>query len=211
MLTLVIGNKNFSSWSLRPWLLLKHIGEPFREQHIRLYMPDTQQHLLAANPAGKVPVLFHDNLRVHDSLAICEYLNELFPASKLWPDDVAERAEARAVSAEMHSGFLALRGELPFNVTLRTRHQPSPEAAADIRRICDIWQQLRQRHVDGGPWLFGRFSIADAMFAPVACRFVSYGIELPPLAAAYADHVLADAALLEWFDAAETEQAATLA
>lgn len=209
MLTLVIGNKTFSSWSLRPWLVLQHLQEPFRERHIRLYQPDTRQQLLAVNPAGKVPVLFDGSLRIHDSLAICEYLNELFPSARLWPEDRADRAEARAVCAEMHSGFQALRSEMGFDLSLRIEHAPSDACAADIRRIVDIWTALRDRHAADGPWLFGHFTIADAMFAPVVCRFLCYGIPLDGPAQAYADHVLADEAMQAWFDAAEAEDAAT--
>lgn len=209
MLTLVIGNKNFSSWSLRPWLVLKQLGEPFAEKHIHLYSPDSKQQLLAANPAGKVPVLFDGLLRVHDSLAICEYLAELFPAARLWPQERADRAEARAISAEMHAGFTALRSEMPMNACLRTQLQPSADCAADIARITAIWRQLRQRFVADGDFLFGHFGIADAMFAPVVLRFVSYGVTLDPVSQAYADSLLSLPAMQQWLDEAELEQAAT--
>lgn len=209
MLTLVIGNKNFSSWSLRPWLVLKQLGEPFAEKHIHLYHPDSKQQLLAASPAGKVPVLLDGLLRVHDSLAICEYLAELFPAARLWPQERADRAEARAISAEMHSGFTALRSEMPMNASLRTLLQPSADCAADIARITTIWRQLRQRFVADGDFLFGHFGIVDAMFAPVVLRFVSYGVTLDPVSQAYADSLLSLPAMQQWLDEAELEQAAT--
>lgn len=209
MLTLLIGNKSLSSWSLRPWLILKHIGEPFAEKHINLRAHDHKQQILAANPAGKVPALFDGVLRVHDSLAICEYLAELFPASHLWPQERPIRAEARAVSAEMHSGFSALRGEMPMNVSLRTQHTPSSACAADIQRITQLWTGLRQRFVANGDFLFGHFTIADAMFAPVVLRFVSYGIKLDAVAQAYVDTMLALPAMQQWCDDAELEQAAT--
>ncbi len=209
MLTLVIGNKNFSSWSLRPWLVLKQLGEPFAEKHIHLYHPDSKQQLLAASPAGKVPVLLDGLLRVHDSLAICEYLAELFPAARLWPQERADRAEARAISAEMHSGFTALRSEMPMNASLCTLLQPSADCAADIARITTIWRQLRQRFVADGDFLFGHFGIVDAMFAPVVLRFVSYGVTLDPVSQAYADSLLSLPAMQQWLDEAELEQAAT--
>lgn len=209
MLTLVIGNKNFSSWSLRPWLVLKQLGEPFAEKHIHLYHPDSKQQLLAASPAGKVPVLLDGLLRVHDSLAICEYLAELFPAARLWPQERADRAEARAISAEMHSGFTTLRSEMPMNASLRTLLQPSADCAADIARITTIWRQLRQRFVADGDFLFGHFGIVDAMFAPVVLRFVSYGVTLDPVSQAYADSLLSLPAMQQWLDEAELEQAAT--
>ena len=209
MLTLIIGNKNLSSWSLRPWLVLKQLGEPFAEQHINLTASDAKTHLLAAHPAGKVPVLCDGVLRIHDSLAICEYLAELFPAARLWPQDSRQRAEARAVSAEMHAGFSALRSEMPMDVTLRTSVPLSADCAANIARIVQIWTSLRQRHAADGDFLFGHFSIADAMFAPVVLRFVSYGVMLDGLAQSYADSVLSLPAMQQWCDDAETEKAAT--
>lgn len=209
MLTLVIGNKNLSSWSLRPWLLLKQIGEPFAEKHINLLAADSKQQILHYNPAGKVPALLDRQLLIHDSLAIAEYLAETYPAARLWPDEVADRAVARAVSAEMHSGFTALRSELPFNSQLRRQHQPSAACAADIERICQIWRQLRERHAAHGDFLFGRFSIADAMFAPVALRFVSYGISVDESCEKYVNTLLAMPSVQQWLDEAETETAAS--
>ncbi|MBI3146867.1 MAG: glutathione S-transferase family protein [Pseudogulbenkiania sp.] len=210
MFTLVIGNKNYSSWSLRPWLVLKMLDEPFNEQLIALDQPDTKSRILAVSPAGKVPVLFDGKVRVWDSLAICEYLAECFPAARLWPEDSAERALARAVAAEMHSGFTALRQHLPMDIVSRHDDFVVPEAAeTDIRRIVEMWEELLHHHQDNGPFLFGHFTIADAMYAPVVTRFVSYGVELPPRAQTYADHILELPAMQQWYDDSETEVAAS--
>lgn len=206
MFTLVIGNKNFSSWSLRPWLVLKMLDEPFNEQLIPLGQPDTKSRILAASPSGKVPVLFDGKVRVWDSLAICEYLAECFPAARLWPEESGERALARAVAAEMHSGFAALRQHLPMDIVARRNELDFPEeVGADIHRIVELWEELLHRHQDNGPFLFGHFTIADAMYAPVVTRFVSYGVELPPRAQAYADHILELPAMQQWYDDAEAE------
>ncbi|BAK78184.1 glutathione S-transferase domain protein [Pseudogulbenkiania sp. NH8B] len=209
MFTLVIGNKNSSSWSLRPWLVLKMLDEPFNEQLIPLFQPDTKSRILAANPAGKVPVLLDGQLRVWDSLAICEYLAECFPAARLWPEDLAERSLARSVAAEMHSGFAALRQHLPMDIVSRHSGFAVPEAAAaDIRRIVELWEELLHGHQDNGPFLFGHFTIADAMYAPVVARFVSYDVALPARSQAYADHILELPAMQQWYDEAEAEIAA---
>jgi glutathione S-transferase len=208
MFTLIIGNKNTSSWSLRPWLILAMLDEPFTEVMIRLGQPDTQGKILAVNPAGKVPLLIDHHLKVWDSLAICEYLNECFPGARLWPEDPADRAQARALSAEMHAGFEALRREMPMDVCGRyPREDSNLQVDRDIARIIAIWEELRARHVSDGPFLFGRFGIVDAMFAPVACRFVSYDIALPPASQAWLDHLLATPAMQRWIAGAEAEVA----
>ena len=205
---LVIGNKNYSSWSLRPWLAMKVAGIAFTEQRIPLYGPDSKQRILAFSPAGKVPCLIigemPGDLRIWDSLAILEYLAEAHPG--LWPQDPAARATARSISAEMHSGFQNLRTHMSMNI--RKRHPGkgrTPEALADIARITAMWSECRARFGKGGAYLFGRFSIADAMYAPVVLRFRTYAVDLPPDCRAYADAILALSALQDWIAAAGAE------
>ena len=208
MLQLVIGNKNFSSWSLRPWLLLKQAGLPFREIPVRLRQADTKAQILAHSPSGKVPALIDGDLTVWDSLAICEYLAEKASLNHvdLWPADPKARAEARSVSAEMHSGFAALRQQMSMEVAAsRPGEGQTPEVLADIARIAALWTSCRERFAAAGPFLFGAFSVADAMYAPVAFRFHTYGVELPPLAAAYRDTLLALPAMQEWAAGARAE------
>ena len=195
---LAIGNKNYSSWSLRPWLAMKVMGIPFREERIPLYGEGAKGEILKHSPAGKVPVLVDGELRVWDSLAILEYLAERHPG--VWPADAAARARARSISAEMHSGFASLRHHMSMNI--RRRHPGkgrTPEVLAEIARIVEIWSECR------GPFLFGPFCAADAMYAPVVLRFRTYDVELPPAGRAYADAVLALPALQEWIADAERE------
>lgn len=211
MLQLVIGNKNFSSWSLRPWLLLKVAGLPFTEIPVRLRQPDTATQIRAYSPSGKVPLLIDGDLKVWDSLAICEYVAELAAArgQALWPAAPGARAEARSVSAEMHSGFAALRQHMGMEVAaLRPGEGRDPEALKDIERIIALWTSCRERHDARGPFLFGTFSVADAMYAPVAFRFHTYGVDLPPLAGAYRDVLLALPAMQDWAAAARAEVSA---
>ena len=201
MLTLVIGDRNYSSWSLRPWLAARQAELPFAEVSIRLDRADTRERIRRYSPSGKVPCLIDDDgaerLLIWDSLAICEYLAELAPA--LWPAERALRAEARSLSAEMHSGFVSLRQNLPMDIRARKPRQAiSPETAADIRRIVDIWESARNRFATRGPFLFGTFSIADAMYAPVAWRFVSYAVDLPAASQAWVESMLALPAMREW-------------
>lgn len=206
-LELVIGNKAYSSWSLRPWLVLKHIGATFSETRISLYVPGSKKEMLRHAGSGKVPALKHGALSIWDSLAICEYLAERFPAAQLWPESVAERAEARSVSAEMHSGFTAIRSAMPFNCRARGRHvMRTQDVDTEIKRVGEIWNGCRARHQTQGPWLFGRFTIADAMFAPVALRFVTYGVELAGSAREYMDTVETHPPVQEWIAAAREEQ-----
>jgi glutathione S-transferase len=208
-LTLVIGNKNYSSWSLRPWLVLRQAGIPFDEVLIPLYQPDSATALAKWSPSGKVPALHDGDIRVWDSLAICEYLHERFPDKQLWPADAAARAVARSVSAEMHSGFSALREHMSMNIRARRPDRGrTPESLEDIERVVSIWADCRARFGAGGEFLFGRFSIADAMYAPVVLRFQTYGVALAGTAKDYADAVLALPALQAWVaDAlAETER-----
>jgi glutathione S-transferase len=205
---LVIGNKNYSSWSLRPWLALRMAGIDFEEIVIPLYADATRERILAHSPAGKVPVLRDGDRTVFDSLSICEYAAELAPAAGLWPAEAGARAHARSISAEMHSSFGALRGNLPMNFRVEGRRRAAPlppEAEADVRRVGELLEDCRERFGAGGPFLLGPFSIADAMYAPVASRFRTYSIALPPRAQAWADEVLALAPLAEWRRAALAE------
>lgn len=202
-LTLVIGNKNYSSWSLRPWLLMKHAGLEFKEVQIRLHVPGHTAEILKYNPAGRVPTLIDGELHIWDSIAICEYIAEKTGFG--WPKQPAARAHARSVSAEMHSGFQDLRNQCPFNARARKRVPQTPELVHDVRRVDDIWRDCRERHSAAGPWLFGGFTIADAMFAPVALRFNTYGIEVSVSSAAYVETVLADRHVADWMRAAQAE------
>ncbi|HEY4210406.1 MAG TPA: glutathione S-transferase family protein [Steroidobacteraceae bacterium] len=204
-LTLIIGNKNYSSWSLRPWMLLKHLGVPFEEILIQLDTPDFKDELEKYGPSGRVPVLKHGSLMIWDSIAICEYVAEI--AGDGWPKDREARAVARAVSAEMHSGFQSLRMEWPMNARARNRHTPiTPSLEADIDRVDEIWNDCRRRFGAAGPWLFGTYSIADAMYAPVVLRFKTYGARVSETARWYVATALEDPALQEWVRAAQDEQ-----
>jgi glutathione S-transferase len=206
-LTLVIGNKNYSSWSLRPWLLMKQAGIPFVERYIPIRSATWNTQIRELSPSGKVPALVHGDVRVWDSLAICEYLAERFPENQLWPAAVAARAEARSVSAEMHSGFQALRQNMFMNIRRRMpSHGRTPEALADIERIVAIWNGCRARYAAGGPFLFGTFSIADAMYAPIALRFQTYAVTVDGAAGDYARTLLALPAIQEWVAAAHAEK-----
>ena len=205
-LTLVVASKNYSSWSLRPYLALAHTGQPFREVVVPLGQPDTAALIAKHSPSGRVPVLLHGALSLWDSLAICEYLAETFPQARLWPEDAAARALARSVTAEMHSGFTTLRQHMPMNLRARRPGEGrAPGVAEDIARITSLWRECRERFGQGGPFLFGRFSIADAFYAPVVTRFVTYGVELESVGQAYRDAVLALPAMKAWEEAARSE------
>jgi glutathione S-transferase len=205
-LILVIGNKNYSSWSMRPWLVLRQAGIPFEEVRIPLYRPEAAVELAAWSPSGKVPALHDGAVRVWDSLAICEYLAERFPDKQLWPADASARAVARSISAEMHAGFGALREHMSMNIRARYPGRGrTPECLADIERILEIWADCRARFGGGGDFLFGHFGIADAMFAPVVLRFRTYGVALEGAARDYAEAVLALPTLQAWVADAETE------
>lgn len=206
MPTLVIGNKTYSSWSLRAWLALSHTGLAFDEIVVPLSQPASRAELLSHSPAGLVPVLKHGGRIVWDSLAIIEYLAELRPEARLWPDDPDGRALARCISAEMHAGFRALRAEMPMNLrkSLPGRGM-TPEVGLDIDRITAIWQACRARFGQGGPYLFGAFSAADAMYAPVATRFRTYAVELDPVSAAYVGAIHDHPAFRAWYEAALVE------
>jgi glutathione S-transferase len=205
-LTLVIGNKNYSSWSLRPWILMKHLGVKFREQQVLLDTPTFKEEVAKVGPSGRVPVLKHGDLTIWDSLAICEYIAEV--TGKGWPADRKARAFARSVCAEMHSGFADLRREWPFNARARNRRPAlTPNLEADIDRIDEIWidcrRQFGERH--DGPWLFGEYSIADAMYAPVVLRFNTYRAQISDTTRWYMAAVLEDGPLQEWVQAAQKE------
>jgi glutathione S-transferase len=203
--TLVIGNKNYSSWSLRPWVLMKHLGVDFTEKLILLYTPTFKDEIAQLSPSGRVPVLKHGKITVWDSLAICEYIADI--TGKGWPTDRAARALARSVSAEMHSGFANLRMEWPFNARARNRTTPmTPGLEADIDRIDEIWNDCRRQYgSEQGPWLFGEYSIADAMYAPVVLRFNTYRAQVSDTARWYMATVLEDPALQEWLASAQQE------
>jgi len=206
-LQLVIGNKNFSSWSLRAWLAMELSGAPYEEVSIPLYAPNSRALLKAQSPTGKVPVLKLEEGTIWDSLAIVEYLAEAYPDAGLWPADTLARAHARALCAEMHSGFLALRRELPMDLRRRQRlKSTTAEAVEDIQRIQRLWRECRERYGAEGPYLFGAPTIADAFYAPVASRFRSYGVELSAEAATYVETIHAWPAFQRWLAEAETEE-----
>jgi len=196
-LTLYVGNKRYSSWSLRPYLALVHTGLAFECPVIRLRQPETSAEITKVNPAGRVPVLHHEGEVIWESLAICEYLHELAPEAQLWPVDRAQRARARAISAEMHAGFAALRQNMPMDVCAELPGQGHvPEALADARRIQAVWRE--QLAASGGPFLFGRFTIADAMFAPVTTRFTTYGVPVDATCGAYVAAIAALPGMQAW-------------
>jgi glutathione S-transferase len=207
MMKLVIANRNYSSWSLRPWLLLTEFGQEFELIEESLAGDDLTERLRRHSPSCKVPVLIDRDLTVWDSLAICEYVSEQYLGGKGWPDAARLRATARAVSAEMHSGFMGLRSEMPMNIRARRTVMMSEAAAADVRRIDQIWSDCRAQDAIEGDWLFGRFSIADCMYAPVVMRFVTYGTQLSEMAQRYVETVLANTSMKTWIEAAlkETE------
>ena len=205
-LQLVIGNKNYSSWSMRPWVALRQAQIPFEEVQLKFDRDVRVLGIEKYSRAGKVPVLVIDGEAVWDTLAICETVAELHPEKRLWPEDPRARRLARSACAEMHSGFQALRGGMPMNI--RASHPGkglTPESRKDIERVAALWAECRERCGAGGSLLFGRFSIADAFFAPVVMRFRTYGVELPKAAQEYCEAVLALAAVREWCDAARRE------
>jgi glutathione S-transferase len=199
-LKLVIGNKNYSSWSMRPWLALRASDFAFEEIFIPLYTGDAdKQKILSFSRAGKVPTLIDGDVTVWDSLAIIEYLAERFPSARLWPEDRAQRAYARAISAEMHSGFQPLRNECGMNLRRPVRAIAlSEDAKANVARIQEIWIDCRERYGHEGPFLFGAFGAADAMFAPVVHRFRTYAIEVAPQVKAYMETMMALPAFAQW-------------
>jgi glutathione S-transferase len=203
---LVIGNKNTSSWSLRPWLAMRVAGIPFEEVSVDLRAPDAKARILEHSPSGKVPALLAGGQTVWDSLAILEFLAEARPNAALWPKAAAARALGRSVAAEMHSGFQALRSKMPMNIRSRYPGKGmTPESKRDIDRVVALWTDCRERFGGTGSLLFGRFSVADAFFAPVVMRFHAYAVQLPRVAQEYCDAVQALAAVREWCSAARRE------
>lgn len=203
---LIIGNKNYSSWSLRSWLLLAETGIEFEEQRIALDTETSAAELAAASPACRVPVLLLDDMVVWDSLAIAETIAERWPEKELWPVEESARAHARSICAEMHSGFAALREAMPMNCRAMGRKVPLPdELTADIDRVFEIWTDCHHRYSSAGRWLFGKFSIADAMYAPVVLRFRTYGLNLPESASVYPARLLESKAMQEWLAESESE------
>jgi glutathione S-transferase len=197
-LTLVIGNKNYSSWSMRPWVVMTAFGIAFTEVRILLDQPDTSMNIAAFSAAGRVPVLIAGEITVADSLAICEYLAEQFPDKDLWPQDVAARALARSICCEMHSGFSALRTAMSMNIRRRFPGKGRTAGSqADIGRISEIWEECLS-NFGHHEFLFGKFSIADAFFAPVVMRFHGYGVSLAPALQAYCERVQAHPAVAQW-------------
>ncbi len=203
-ITLVVGSKTFSSWSLRPWLVLKQANIPFNEIVITLNQVATRERIRQYSPSGRVPVLLHGETRVWDSLAIAEYVAELFPDRELWPTKAQDRALARSVSAEMHSGFAAMRQQLSMNVK---KHLPFPaltdDTQNDLKRVFDIWNECLGR--SDGPFLFGKFSIADAMYAPVVTRLTTYSIPLTGAIKDYVETIHGLPAMKEWIQGAQSE------
>ncbi|WP_413163420.1 glutathione S-transferase family protein [Capilliphycus salinus ALCB114379] len=204
-LTLVIGNKNYSSWSLRAWLTMKQAGLEFAEIRIPLDTPNSHRDIRRYSPSGQVPVLLDDDLTVWESLSICEYIADNF-APYLWPEDKKARAVARSVSHEMHANFFNLRYQMPMDCRGRYPGEGmKPEVQGDIDRVCTIWRECRQKYGQNGDLLFGEFSIADAMFAPVVSRFITYDVKLGAVEQAYADAIWSLPAMNEWVNSAALE------
>ena len=198
-LHLIIGDKRYSSWSLRPWLVLEMTGEPFTDQVIRLNLPDTRENILKYSPTGKVPALQCEHGTIIDSLAICEYLVERFPDVDLWPRDISARAQARSACAQMHSGFMSLRSNMPMDLRQDQALEVIPvDTQADIERIVALWAECRKAAREDGPFLFGRPSTADAFFAPVAIRLRTYRVALPDEALAYIETIYQWPAFQRW-------------
>jgi glutathione S-transferase len=204
MFKLIIGNRNYSSWSLRPWLAAKQSGLSFEEISIFLRQPPAKAEILKYSPSGRVPCLIDGETIVWESLSICEYLAEMAPA--LWPSDSKARAEARSIACEMHSGFAALRQGMPLDVRASLPFtEPSVEVKADVARIVSIWEDCRRCHGREGPFLFGRFTNADAMYAPVVFRFLTYHVDLPEESRKWVETMAALPAMQEWRQASSAE------
>ena len=205
-LTLIIGNKNYSSWSMRPWIAMKVVGIAFDEKVVPLYEPGSREQVLQYSPTGKVPVLIDGENRIWESLAILDYLAEKFPHARLWPDDPRARVHARVVATEMHGGFQPLRKNCPMNLWLPVKSRPLPDdAMADVRRIEALWADCRARFGQKGLFLFGSFGAADAMYAPVVARLHTYNVDVDSTTRDYMDAVMALPAWSEWHKAALKE------
>ncbi len=206
LLKLVIGNKCYSSWSLRPWIVMKAFGIPFEEMLIQLRSGDTRDRIIEHSPSGKVPALVDGDVSVWETLSILEYLADKFPAHAIWPKDAKARAHARSISAEMHSGFQGLRQACAMEVTKRfAAKERGPAVAADVARITAIFREARAKFGASGPFLYGAFSAADGMYAPVCTRLRTYSIEIDPVSQAYVDAVLAHPAYQQWLAEAAAE------
>ena len=207
-LALVIGNKNYSSWSMRPWVLLRQAGIPFEEVRLKFDQDGHPEGIEQYSPTGQVPVLLVDGEPVWDSFAICETVVELFPEKRLWPSDARARALARSICAEMHAGFRNLRNAMPMNIRASHPGKGMIEAVErDINRVLAVWSDCRSRFGSGGALLFGQFTVADAYYAPVVMRFVTYAVSLPPVAREYVEAVCSLSAVAEWMSAARRETA----
>ncbi len=203
---LVIGNKNYSSWSMRPWIAMKQIGLVFEEVVIPMNQPETRARMLEHSPTGLVPTLIDGEVTIFETIAILEYLHDKHPDAGLWPRDIAVRAHARAISAEMHAGFAAFRRDCPMNIRRPVRkHLPSPEAQAQAMRVDALWTHARQTYGAGGPFLFGSFTAADAMYAPVVNRFHTYDVPRSATAQAYMEAMMGLSAWKEWEEASRAE------
>lgn len=202
---LVIGNKNYSSWSLRPWLLLSEFNIKFEEVQELLGQENIRERLARYSPSCKVPVLIDNGITIWDSLAICEYISETYLDGKGWPEDAGNRARARSISAEMHSGFFGIRNELPLNCRARKKVAISETILEEIRRIDQIWSDCRKTFNTDGPWLFGGFTIADCMYAPVALRFQTYGVDISITAREYMNTMIENQHITDWMAAARQE------
>ncbi len=196
---LIIGNKNYSSWSLRPWILLKEKGIPFKETKIPLYLENSKEEMLKFAPSGKVPSFSNEDIQVWDSLAICETISDMYPEKNCWPTDIKAKALARSVSNEMHSGFFDIRNELPMNCRQSMIFEPiNEELQLEIDRVLQIWRTCREGLSQSGEFLFGTFSIADAMFMPIVLRFNSYGIKMGETEQDYMNSMLDLSSLKDW-------------
>ncbi len=205
-LTLIIGNKNYSSWSFRLWIAMRHAGIEFTDEVIPLYQPGSRARILKYSPAGKVPVLLDGDMAIWESLAILEHLAEKFPAVGLWPSEPRARAHARAISAEMHAGFAALRNRCPMNMRRPPKTRAlTPEVEQDVKRIEAIWADSRARFGQSGPFLLGAFCAADAMYAPVVTRLLTYDVAIDKTCAAYCKRIMALPAMKEWVAEAKKE------
>lgn len=205
-LHLILGNKNYSSWSLRPWIAMRVADIPFEETVISTGAPDFKERILKLSPAGQVPVLVEGDVHVWESLAIIDWLADRFPDAKLWPKDVKARAHARSIAAEMHAGFAPLRRHCPMNIRRPVKaRELTPEAQANVRRIDEMWTDCRARFGAGGPFLFGSFGAADAMYAPVVSRLHTYAIPVGEAARAYMKAIMTLPAWSQWSEAAQRE------
>ncbi|MBJ7536097.1 glutathione S-transferase family protein [Marinomonas transparens] len=203
---LIIGNKNYSSWSLRGWLALKAFNIPFEEINLTLFSDEFYTELAKHSPVGKVPVLVDGDLSVWDSLAICEYLNENYLNGKGWPEDKNKRAVARSIVADMHSGLFAIRNEMPMNCRAKRSIELTGVAKKEIASLDKTWSRLRSENTQNGDYLFGTFSLADVFFAPVAFRFATYGVEMSDASKAYINTMLAHPAMQEWLKGSREEK-----